>query len=109
MLRIACFELEAATPRLILAGARRAGGRFTLHEFGLDGDFGGVLSLAFDAIEQTLRGGFPHAIQWLPHCCQTGAIESGAWDIVETEHGYILGHKQSLLLKRTNGTDGGDV
>ena len=93
----------------MLAGAGRVRRRFAHYEFRLDGNFRRIVLLPFNAVKQTLCGGFAHAIQGLAHGGQARAIKGSSRNIVETKNGYILGHTQALLPKSADSADRRDV
>ncbi len=80
------------------------------HEFRFEeDDFGVGIGRGFDALEEGLDGGFPHAAEGLADGCETRGLIGGRGDVVKADDGDVFGAAEASVGDGADGTDGGDI
>ena len=83
--------------------------RIANHELRLHGNFRYQVPAAFNLLQQGARRELPHFLQRLPHSYQRRVVMHRDLNIVEADHGNVLGNSQARLLESSNGANRGDV
>ena len=109
---MAVIETRKASFTLgFLKSALRIGNRgcFANNQLGRDGQFRRILAKSLEPLQQNSRRGFSHIAQRLPNGCESGGVVGRELDIVEADHGNVIGHRQIGVLKSANRANGGHI
>jgi len=83
---------------------------FPYNQFGFDDVLGVQLGTwAVNTLEQYLSGGASHFAQGLAHGSEAGILEGGILNIVEPDHGDIVGDDTARFVQGTNSPHSGNV